>query len=60
MTSSMAELRHDKNGAPVVKILSRLPSRRLKSIGEQSDCGSTVSCVVLSVGYPPKVFATSP
>ena len=45
----MAELRHDINGTPVVKILSKLPSRRLKSIGEQSDSGSTVSFIVLSV-----------
>ncbi|KAI9573290.1 PLP-dependent transferase [Boletus coccyginus] len=48
LTSSMAELRHDTNGMPVVKILSKLPSRRLKSIGEQSDSGSTVSFVILS------------
>lgn len=45
----MAELRHDTNGMPVIKILSRLPSRRLKSIGEQSDTGSTVSFIILSV-----------
>jgi len=44
----MAELRHDTNGTPVVKILSKLPSRRLKSIGEQSDTGSTVSFIILS------------
>lgn len=49
LTSSMAELRHDTNDTPVVKILSKLPSRRLKSIGEQSDTGSTVSFVILSV-----------
>ena len=49
LISSMAGLRHDTNGAPVVKILSKLPSRRLKSVGEQSDTGSTVSFVVLSV-----------
>ncbi|KAF8131867.1 pyridoxal phosphate-dependent transferase [Boletus edulis] len=48
LTSSMAELRHDTNGMPVIKILSRLPSRRLRSIGEQSDTGSTVSFVILS------------
>ncbi|KAF8557922.1 PLP-dependent transferase [Imleria badia] len=48
LTSSMAEIRHDTNGMPVVKILSKLPSRRLKSIGEQSDTGSTVSFVILS------------
>lgn len=45
----MAELRHDTNGTPVVKILSKLPSRRLKSIGERSDTGSTVSFIILSV-----------
>ena len=51
LTSSMAEMRHDTNGMPVVKILSKLPSRRLKLIGEQSDTGSTVSFVVLSVRH---------
>ena len=49
LTSSMAELRHDTNGMPVVKILSKLPSRRLKSVGEQSETGSTISFVILSV-----------
>lgn len=49
LTSSMAELRHDTNDMPVVKILSKLPSRRVKSIGEQSDTGSTVSFIILSV-----------
>ncbi|KAG9312336.1 PLP-dependent transferase [Chiua virens] len=48
LISSMAELRHDTNGMPVIKILSKLPSRRLKSIGEQSDTGSTVSFIILS------------
>ncbi|KAG8220525.1 pyridoxal phosphate-dependent transferase [Butyriboletus roseoflavus] len=48
LTSCMAVLRHDTNGMPVVKILSKLPSRRLKSVGEQSDTGSTVSFVILS------------
>ena len=49
LTSSMAKLCHDTNGRPVIKILSRLPSRRLKSVGEQSDSGSTVSFVIVSV-----------
>ncbi|KIJ66114.1 hypothetical protein HYDPIDRAFT_87322 [Hydnomerulius pinastri MD-312] len=48
MTSSLARLRHDTTGTPVVKILSRLPSRRVKSIGEQADSGSTVSLIFLS------------
>jgi molybdenum cofactor sulfurtransferase len=39
----MAELRHDTNGMPVIQLLSKLPSRRLKSIGEQ------FSFIVLSV-----------
>ncbi|KAH0828956.1 methyltransferase type 11 [Lanmaoa asiatica] len=49
LTSSMAGLRHDTNGTPVVKILSKLPHQRLKSVGEQSDTGSTVSFIILSV-----------
>ncbi|KAF8546175.1 hypothetical protein OG21DRAFT_1584940, partial [Imleria badia] len=48
LTSSVAEIRHDTDGTPVIKILSKLPSRRLRSIGEQSDTGSTVSFVILS------------
>ncbi|KIJ15659.1 hypothetical protein PAXINDRAFT_62190, partial [Paxillus involutus ATCC 200175] len=48
LTSSLARLSHDTTGTPVVKILSRLPSRRLRSIGEQSDAGSTVSLIFLS------------
>ncbi|KIK97166.1 hypothetical protein PAXRUDRAFT_136863 [Paxillus rubicundulus Ve08.2h10] len=48
LTSSLARLCHDTTGTPVVKILSRLPSRRLKTIGEQSDAGSTVSLIFLS------------
>ncbi|KAF9235254.1 PLP-dependent transferase [Melanogaster broomeanus] len=48
LISSLAQLRHDTTGTPVVKILSRLPSRRLKFIGDQSDSGSTVSLIFLS------------
>ena len=50
LTLSMTELRGDTNGMPVVKILSKLPSRPLKLIGEQSDSGSTISFIILSVG----------
>lgn len=43
MTRTLLQLRHDTTNTPIVQILSRLPGRRLKSIGEQSDTGSTVS-----------------
>ncbi|KAI6101424.1 pyridoxal phosphate-dependent transferase [Pisolithus croceorrhizus] len=48
LTSSLIQMRHDTTGTPVVKILSKLPSKRLKYIGEQSDSGSTVSLIFLS------------
>lgn len=48
LVTSLSRLRHDSTGTPVVKILSRLPSRRLKSVGEQGDCGSTISLIFLS------------
>ncbi|KAG5219684.1 Molybdenum cofactor sulfurase [Salix suchowensis] len=44
------QLKHDTNGAPVVRILSRLPKRRLMTVGEQADCGSIISLIFLSVG----------
>jgi len=47
LTSSLSQLYHERSGTPVVQILSRLPARRLKSVGEQSDTGSTVSLVFL-------------
>jgi molybdenum cofactor sulfurtransferase len=49
LTSSLSRLRHDQSGTPVVRILSRLPKCRLKSVGEQADTGSTVSLIFLSV-----------
>lgn len=48
LTSSLIQMRHDSTGAPVVKILSKLPSKRLKYIGEEADSGSTVSLIFLS------------
>lgn len=48
LISSLNLLRHDTTGMPVVKILSRIPSKRLRSIGEQADTGSTVSLIFLS------------
>ncbi|KAH8096784.1 PLP-dependent transferase [Cristinia sonorae] len=48
LTTSLSELRHEQSGLPVVKVLSRLPSRKLKSVGEQADCGSTISVIFLT------------
>lgn len=49
LTNSLTQLKHDTNGAPVVRILSRLPKRRLMTVGEQADCGSIISLIFLSV-----------
>ncbi|KAG2043958.1 PLP-dependent transferase [Suillus americanus] len=48
LVASLSRLRHDSTGTPVVRILSKLPSRRLKSVGEQCDSGSTISLIFLS------------
>lgn len=49
LISSLTSLRHDSTGTPVVRILSRIPSRRLKCVGEQSDTGSVISLLFLFV-----------
>ncbi|KAJ7612712.1 PLP-dependent transferase [Roridomyces roridus] len=41
-------LRHESTGKPSLRILSATPSRRLKSVGEQSDTGSIISLLFLS------------
>ncbi|TFK21982.1 methyltransferase type 11 [Coprinopsis marcescibilis] len=43
LITSLLNLRHDTNGAPLVKILSKIPSRRLRSIGTSADTGFLVS-----------------
>ncbi|KAF5312158.1 hypothetical protein D9619_002565 [Psilocybe cf. subviscida] len=45
LTTSLSELRHVTTGQPVLRVLSRLPGQRLKSVGEQSDVGSVVSMI---------------
>ncbi|KAK7052862.1 hypothetical protein VNI00_004181 [Paramarasmius palmivorus] len=45
LCDSLARLRHETSEIPVVRILSRRPSKRIRSIGEQSDAGSTVSVI---------------
>ena len=49
ITSSISQLRYEPQGTPVVRILSRLPGRRLKLVGEQADTGFTVSLIFLTV-----------
>ena len=51
LVDGLNDLRHDINGARVAKILSRLPTRRLREIGEQANFGSTVSMHFLDVRY---------
>lgn len=57
LIASLSRLTHDSTGTPVVKILSRLPSIRLKSVGEQADSGSTVSLIFLSASVPLRSIA---
>ncbi|KAI0343615.1 PLP-dependent transferase [Trametopsis cervina] len=45
---SLNEFRHEASGTPVVRVLSRIPTRRLRYIGEQSDTGSVIALVFLS------------
>jgi len=46
LVSSLSKLRHN-TGTPALRILSATPSRRLKSVGEQSDTGSIISLIFL-------------
>lgn len=58
LTSSLSRLRHSSNSAPVVRILSRLPLKRLKTVNDQSDTGSTISLIFLDVSrslYTPSI-----
>ena len=51
LSSALTPLRHGSTGNPVVRILSKLPSRRVRTVGEQSDVGSVMSLVFLGVNY---------
>ncbi|KAF9262666.1 PLP-dependent transferase [Marasmius fiardii PR-910] len=42
---ALSRLRHESTGIPVVRILSRRPTNRLKSIGEQSETGCIISLI---------------
>ncbi|PPQ93853.1 hypothetical protein CVT25_013562 [Psilocybe cyanescens] len=43
LTSTLSKIRHDSSGRPVVQILSRAPTKRLRSVGDQSDAGSILA-----------------
>jgi len=58
LVSSLLKIRHDSTGRPVVRILSRRPSSRLKAIGEQAETASTVSLIFLSVGLVSRMSST--
>ncbi|KAH9925703.1 PLP-dependent transferase [Amylocystis lapponica] len=47
LVASLAHLRHDTTATPVVRILSRTPTRHLRAVGEQSDTGSIVALIFL-------------
>ncbi|THG96160.1 hypothetical protein EW145_g7828, partial [Phellinidium pouzarii] len=49
LVAGLNDLRHE-NGARVVRVLSRLPTRRLREVGEQANFGSTVSMHFLDAG----------
>ncbi len=49
LASSLSQLRHDSTGQPVVKILSKIPTKRIHSVGEQIDAGSLMSLLFLGV-----------
>ncbi|KAI0090817.1 PLP-dependent transferase [Irpex rosettiformis] len=48
LINSLKEFRYETTNTPVVRVLSRIPSRRLRSIGEQSDTGSVISLIFLA------------
>lgn len=50
LVESLAEIKHDVACTPVARVLSRIPGRRLSTVGEQCETGSTVSLIFLEVG----------
>ncbi|KIL68701.1 hypothetical protein M378DRAFT_184635 [Amanita muscaria Koide BX008] len=47
LVSSLSALRHDTTNTPVLRILSRIPSRQVKIIDEQSETGAMLSILFL-------------
>ncbi|KAF9533039.1 PLP-dependent transferase [Crepidotus variabilis] len=58
LCSSISKLCHDTTGGPVVQILSKIPTRKLTSKGEQCDTGFLLSCLFLDASgeYLPNTF----
>ena len=49
LVDGLENLKHDVNGARVCRVLSRLPTRRLKEVGEQANFGSTIAMLLYDV-----------
>ncbi|KAH6914037.1 methyltransferase type 11 [Coprinopsis sp. MPI-PUGE-AT-0042] len=47
LVTSLLAIKHDTNGAPLIHILSKMPTSRVPSIGEGAETGFTVSFLVL-------------
>ena len=53
LVGALEALRHDcAPDAPVVRVLSRRPSRAARVLGEQADAGSVVALLFLDVRPP--------
>ncbi|KAK6964744.1 pyridoxal phosphate-dependent transferase, partial [Favolaschia claudopus] len=48
LIAALSELRHENSDTSVVRILSSKPTRRLKTVGAQSDVGSVISLIFLT------------
>jgi selenocysteine lyase/cysteine desulfurase len=52
LVTSLSELWHDTTGEPVVRILSAVPARRLKTVDAQSDVGSLLlRCIPVTMAH---------
>ncbi|KAL1751506.1 pyridoxal phosphate-dependent transferase [Schizophyllum commune] len=45
---ALPRIRHDVNGLSVVRILSKTSTKRLRSVGDQADVGSTISFIFIN------------
>ena len=48
---ALPRIRHDVNGLSVVRILSKTSTKRLRSVGDQADVGSTISFIFINVRF---------
>ena len=53
LITSLEALRHDSTDTPVVRVLSRRPSKTVKAVGEQADAGSVIALLFLDVRPAP-------